>query len=98
MQVNEWIDIAQKIGSGTAAVLGIGFIYLWKAYQIEIRYSKERDTQTLTVLNKLTSVVERSEMRDNEAHITQKEQTVTILAAVAELRQLVLNHYLRDTQ
>ena len=96
MSPSEWLDVAQKVGSGTAAALGIGFIYLWKAYQIEIKYSKDRDNQTLTVLNKLTAVVERVEIRDSESHMLQKEHTATILEAITDLRSLILQHYLRS--
>ncbi len=92
-ELTAWFDIAQKIGSGAAFVLGIGLIFLWRAYLQELTYSKQRDAQTLTVLLNLTNLMETNIERDKETAARAETNMTALLNAVAELRELVRSHY-----
>lgn len=85
--------MAQKIGSGAAFILGVGIIFIWRAYIKELDYSKSRDVQTLTVLTNLTVIVQGLEKRDNEFAIKQEQMSNSLLTAIGGLRELIMSHY-----
>ena len=93
--ITSWWDIAQKVGSGAAFVLGVAVVYLWRAYLGEVKYSKERDKQTLEVLIKLTTIVEGIERRDDRTEIRHEETKKALLEAIADLKDTITNHFAR---
>jgi hypothetical protein len=94
--ISGWFDIAQKIGSGAAFVMGLGIVFLWRAYAAELKYSKSRDQQTLTVLLNLTKIVENLESRDKEFAVLHKESTNALLSAINGLKDLITDHYIKE--
>lgn len=91
--VQSWFEMAQKVGSGAAFILGIGMIFLWRAYTKELEYSKSRDTQTITVLLNLTKIVENLEQRDRDFLVKQETTAAAVMVAINGLRELIVSHY-----
>ena len=94
-ELTGWWDVAQKIGSGAAFVLGIGIYFVWRAYTGEVKYSKERDRQTLEMLMKLTTVIDGMEKRDEKAAATHDETKRELLAAIGDLKETIVTHFAR---
>lgn len=84
-ELQQWFELAKSIGAGGAAVLGVVCYMLWKAYREEVTYSKARDRETLTVL---AAMVEA----DKTAIIVDGHHEDRVLAAINELKQLILQH------
>ena len=83
--VSAWWDVAKYVGAGGAFVLGIVCWKIWQAYQEEVKYSKQRDRETLTVLAEM--VKEDAALATKLDH--NKDQ---VLSAVADLKSTVLRH------
>jgi len=88
-----WWDITQKAGAGAAVVLGPVIFYLWKAYQGETKYSKERDTQTLTVMLTLTKLIEDLNRKEDTASEKQEVMKVELLKAIGGLEAIIREHW-----
>lgn len=73
-------------------VLGIGGLFLWRAYQEELKYSKGRDAQTLTVLAELTRVMKDLENREAEMLKQQAKSSENLMVAVTQLTDMVRKH------
>ena len=91
--MTEWWDIAQKVGSGAAFVLGIGVWAVWKAYREEVTYSKDRDRQTLEVLLKLTKITEGIDKRDEMSERYQSDSKRELLEAIRDLKTTIIAHF-----
>jgi hypothetical protein len=69
MDIQQWLTLATQLGNGVTFVLGIVVYKLWQTLQDEQRYCRERDKETLTVLNHLTKVLDEILARMRESHV-----------------------------
>lgn len=83
--LNEWFEIAKYIGAGATFVLGIVCWNLWLAYKEELKYSKSRDRETLTVL----SAIVDADKTNLNAH---NQSELKILHAIQELKAIIIEH------
>ena len=82
-----WWEIAKYIGAGATFVMGIVIWRLWPAYQAEIKYSKQRDRETLEIIGALTRVVSETEARASTSH-------QEVLIAIQRLSDTIHQHLL----
>lgn len=105
----QWWEIA-KLGSPVAVfIMGVAGIFLWRAYQGELQYSKSRDTQTLTALMDLTKVMENLEKQEDnllrlhmesakELSSTMTVSTDKLLATLKDMADLLRSHGVENTR
>ncbi len=83
--LKSWFEIAKYVGAGGAFVLGVISWKLWAAYQEELKYSKTRDRETLTVLNSLTTTMSQTDK-------SQIDRDTTLQRAIDSLSELIREH------
>ena len=88
-EVKSWWDIAQKIGSGAAFVLGLVAWKFWLRLQDEWGYQRQRDRETLTVLAEMVSA-------EKESFNVELRREEKVLSAIADLKSTILNHAERE--
>ena len=97
--INGWWDIAQKLGSGGALVLGVVIYFLARAYTekdkqltAEVAYSKERDKSTMTIMLELTALIKGMDQRDRDYEGKHHDGLQTLLKELLELKTLLKEH------
>jgi hypothetical protein len=83
--LESWWEIAKFVGAGGAFVLGAVAYKLWNAYQSELTYSKARDREMLTVLNTLTTTLDKSDQ-------AQASRDSGLQRAIENLSELIREH------
>ena len=94
-ELSSWWEIAKYAGAGATFVLGVVLWKLWPSYQDEVKYSKQRDRETLDVLVALTKVVNDAERRSSEVHNQNTEGIKAVLVAINRLSETIQNHLLK---
>jgi len=80
-EVKSWWGIAQQLGLGATFILGVAVVVLWRKTVDDQNYIRKRDMESLEVLNKLTTMLDKE-----SAHSGQ------ILEAVKEARDDIIQH------
>jgi len=93
MSFTELWDLAQKGTPVAIVILAVGGAMLWRAYQLELAYSKSRDRETLTMLLSLSHLItnldkDKHELR--EFHTSAKRE---VLDAIGRLEENVKEHF-----
>lgn len=88
-EVKSWWDIAQKIGSGAAFVLGLVSWKFWLRLQDEWEYQRRRDRETLTVLAEMVSA-------EKESFNVELRREDKVLSAIADLKATIISHTERE--
>lgn len=85
-------EIAKSFGAGAAFLLTVACYVIWNAYREELKYSRERERETLTVLSTLTNslkdISKDGTLRDDKI----LEATKNILHLIESLQSTILRH------